>query len=343
MSVNPPQGGVCLCVLGMHRSGTSALMRLLDLLGVEIGSDLWPAGPDNPTGFWESRPIVQTHDELLDSLQSAFDDFWPLPDGWETRAEIQPIRKKLIDMVRSQLAVKPLWGFKDPRTCRLVPLWRTIFNELGTSPRYVVLMRHPREIAGSLAAQNGMSINHALLMTMEHVRAAELSTRSERRVLVTYDQLLTDWRATAARIAHELGITWPVPIEQAETAVAAFLDPGRRHQRAGSRQAESLADPRLLDRAQRQHEILAQAAAGKKLSTRALDRVGRRLVGDLVRHAGWRDTRSARREIITLTAWAAERTRAIEFLTSENRYFRNKLGEPPADPSDPSIRPHATH
>ena len=43
-------------VVGMHRSGTSIVSRLLNLLGAHLGpeDDLMPPKPDNPTGFWEA-------------------------------------------------------------------------------------------------------------------------------------------------------------------------------------------------------------------------------------------------------------------------------------------------
>jgi hypothetical protein len=47
-----------IVVLGMHRSGTSALTRGLSTLGVGLGDTLHPAGSDNPTGFWEDRDII---------------------------------------------------------------------------------------------------------------------------------------------------------------------------------------------------------------------------------------------------------------------------------------------
>jgi hypothetical protein len=273
---------------------------------------------------------------LLDTLKSAFDDFWPLPAGWEARPDIGPMRTKLIDIIRSNFAGKPLWGFKDPRTCRLLPLWRTIFSQRRVSARYVVLIRHPREIAASLAAQNGMSINHALLMTLEHAQAAEFFTRGEKRVLVTYEQLLCDWRATARRIALELDVTWPVSIEQAAATVDTFLDPARRHQRADPRAdpraKQPLCDLKLLDLADRQHDILSKAAHGKSLSIRALDRISAKLTTHVIRNAGWRESRSSRGQVMRLEAWAQDRTAAIEFLTTERDHFKNKLAEMPPEP-----------
>jgi hypothetical protein len=56
MSGTPTQpGGVCVCVLGMHRSGTSALTHILQLLGVQIGDDFLPPAPDNTTSTPSAR------------------------------------------------------------------------------------------------------------------------------------------------------------------------------------------------------------------------------------------------------------------------------------------------
>src|SRR5215469_9555194 len=69
-------------VLGMHRSGTSAVTRVLNLLGVELGTGLMAASPDNERGYWEHLGIVQEHDQLLEALGSSWDDVRALPPDW---------------------------------------------------------------------------------------------------------------------------------------------------------------------------------------------------------------------------------------------------------------------
>jgi hypothetical protein len=62
----------CLIVLGMHRSGTSALAGVLALSGAEPGPSLMPAVETvNPKGFWEHAEVISIHDEVLASLGSA--------------------------------------------------------------------------------------------------------------------------------------------------------------------------------------------------------------------------------------------------------------------------------
>jgi hypothetical protein len=69
-----------VCVLGFGRSGTSLTMRLLHLLGVEIGPQedlLAPGEADNPRGYWEPRWMGGLNDEILAKLGTVW---WrPLP------------------------------------------------------------------------------------------------------------------------------------------------------------------------------------------------------------------------------------------------------------------------
>ena len=59
-----------IVVLGMHRSGTSAITKSLELLGVGLGSELHPAGFDNPKGFWEDRDCLEINERLLKHLET---------------------------------------------------------------------------------------------------------------------------------------------------------------------------------------------------------------------------------------------------------------------------------
>jgi hypothetical protein len=44
-----------ILVAGMHRSGTSALTRAINLAGVPLPNDLKGASPNNQDGFWELK------------------------------------------------------------------------------------------------------------------------------------------------------------------------------------------------------------------------------------------------------------------------------------------------
>jgi len=78
----PPAKRQALVILGMHRSGTSALTRVLSLLGADLPSRLLEPRPDAVRGYWESADLVDIHDRLLKATGLAWDGVLPIPDSW---------------------------------------------------------------------------------------------------------------------------------------------------------------------------------------------------------------------------------------------------------------------
>ena len=223
----------CVLVLGMHRGGTSAFAGTLRTLGVDFGDDLLPGQVENPLGFFEDRTVVRVNDDILDAVGSFWCDLLPDldPADWERHTQ------ELLDEATLKLGVgfghASLWGLKDPRLCRLLPLWLPLLVRLESTPCCVITVRHPLEVAASLVARNRMEPKNAQLLWLEHLLAAEVNTRGLRRVFVTYDGLMNDWRGTVAGIAAALEIDWPHPPGDPVVAdqVDRFLQPALRHHR----------------------------------------------------------------------------------------------------------------
>ena len=58
-------------VLGMHRSGTSAVTRGLQVIGIELGDRLMmPVKGDNDKGFWEDVDLNALNIEMLHAIDS---------------------------------------------------------------------------------------------------------------------------------------------------------------------------------------------------------------------------------------------------------------------------------
>ena len=63
------RGKSIVVVLGMHRSGTSAVTRGLMVMGVELGDHLMPPVPDdNEKGFFEEIDVNAINMEVYQSL-----------------------------------------------------------------------------------------------------------------------------------------------------------------------------------------------------------------------------------------------------------------------------------
>jgi GT2 family glycosyltransferase len=226
-------GSMAILVLGMHRSGTSALTGMLHHFGVALGGNLMPASPDNPRGYWEHADIVAAHEKIFAGLGSDWDDIRALPEGFEHSEAAAEGRRKLTAILGRDFAGAALWGLKDPRLCRLMPLWSMLLDEKRIAPRYILAVRHPLDVAASLDARDGISPARALLLWLGHLLDAERATRGQRRAIVHYEELLGagGWRPVAARLAAELDLAWPHQGAAAEAAVDAFLAPELRRRR----------------------------------------------------------------------------------------------------------------
>jgi hypothetical protein len=215
-------------VLGMHRSGTSALCGALDLIGVDFGQHLMPATDANEKGHWEHEEIVRAHDSLLSSLGSWWDDDEPLPSDWVEREITREVRSLLLGILERDFAQISLFGVKDPRMCRLMPLWFPIFQTLRVEPHFVLVVRHPWEVAESLAKRDGIEHSKSYLLWLEHLVLAESATRDHKRSFIRYGELIDNPVAVLGELREQLGIDLRAPSE-IQTSLRNFLEPSLRH------------------------------------------------------------------------------------------------------------------
>lgn len=213
-------------ILGMHRSGTSALARVLNLLGVELGGRLMAAASDNERGFWEHEGAVQIHEDLLRQLGHSWCDGTPLPEGWMETEAAREAQMQLATIIDLDFLSAPLWGIKDPRMSLLFPLWLPLLKERGIEPLCVVAWRNPLEVAGSLMKRDHLPQETALLCWLAYTTLSLHHALPFPTSIVSYDDLLKDWRGSSARIASDLGLAWP---QQNDAAIEEFLSPELRH------------------------------------------------------------------------------------------------------------------
>ena len=221
-----------ILVLGMHRSGTSAVTGALRLCGVELGTELMQPGPDNPKGFWEHAGVVAIHDRLLAALGSAWNDPRPLPPGWEHGEAARVAAGELEALLRAEFGDKPLWAVKDPRMCRLLPLWWPVLERMGVEPAALFVLRHPREVADSLLARNDWPVGLSRLLWIEHLLDAQAATQDVPRAVLPYADLLDAPEQALVRRMKQLGVVLPVPAPVMREALAGFVSRGDRHHEA---------------------------------------------------------------------------------------------------------------
>lgn len=231
-----------LIILGMHRSGTSALSGTLARLGAAAPRTLIPANPNNPKGFWESTELMKFHDRLLAAAGSQWNDW----DGFDAdRVDpsiLERADQELPALLHREFGDAGLMLIKDPRMCRMFPVWKRTLKALDVCPKVIVPFRSPEEVARSLMARNSFSRPRAQLIWLRHVLDAELFSRDMPRVFLGYAELLRDWRASVARIADALGINWPRHGGKVDTEIDAYLSPSLRHHKADTHVIEAVTE-----------------------------------------------------------------------------------------------------
>ena len=218
-----------VCVLGMHRSGTSVVTQLLGALGLDLGSEDDLLDPDayNPQGYWELGQVVRLNDRLLHRLGGAWDRPPHPPSGWEKAPDLEDLRREAGDLVERFRARNTRWGFKDPRTCLTLPFWLTVLPE----PRFVVCVRDPSSVSASLVRRDGMESADALQLWLRYTSAALEYSTGFARILLSYDDLITDPVSQTRRVAGFLGV--PETAAQAAAArIADVVSPTLRHHSA---------------------------------------------------------------------------------------------------------------
>jgi len=203
-----------LVVLGMHRGGTSALARGLLTLGVSLGDNLWEAKPENERGFWEDRDVYALNEELLIELGETWNSVRLFDARKISPHRLEELLIKGQTLLAGKLAGGGTYGFKDPRTSRLLFYWQRVFVALSLDPCYIIAARNPISVARSLLARNGLRVEQSYLLWMEHMLSALHGTEGCRRVIVDYDLLLQDPTREIQRTRESLAMPVPRGMEQ---------------------------------------------------------------------------------------------------------------------------------
>jgi hypothetical protein len=224
-------------VVGVGRSGTSLLAGILGQLGCRIPQPEVTADDTNPRGFGEPRWVVDFHTKLLrrrrvtnnDSRPAAWESAGAAVDETDTRDELRA-------WLENECAAGGTVVVKDPRTVWFLPLWTRVAAELGVTPSFVTMLRHPAEMLASARRSYGDRQPPAsraaawINVTLE----TEHLTRGKRRAFVRYEDLLADWSGQISRVGRLLDLPRISDVDPARFPEAdAFVDPTLHRHRVG--------------------------------------------------------------------------------------------------------------
>jgi len=221
-----PQG---VLVLGMHRSGTSACTRVLNLLGCALSDNLLGAAEGNESGHWEPLEVVALNDKILESAGSSHDDWGPLNADWRQSAIRAQMVSRASQIITDHTKIGPLFAIKDPRICRLADVWLEAATDAGVDPLVLLMLRNPVEVASSLEARDLMADGYGELLWLRHVLDAEFYSRGQKRIVCRYDELMSNWQVLVGKVTRGLGVSFPRNSPKIHAEISQFLTQTQRH------------------------------------------------------------------------------------------------------------------
>ncbi len=219
-----------IIVLGMHRAGTSAITRLINLMGAYLGPEdqFLPATPDNPKGYWERIDVLQLHEWLLEKLNAD----WHLVSTVDPHQIDPELREAFTQRARKILqgleGNRP-WVMKDPRLCLLLTLWLPLLEV----PICVHVVRHPLATARSLEKRDHFPPHFGAALWEHYAARSLLVSSGLPRFSVCYEQLMEQPVATVRALYENLrnyGVqALHLPTDR---EILAFLQSDLQHHRA---------------------------------------------------------------------------------------------------------------
>jgi hypothetical protein len=195
-------------IFGMGRSGTSALARVLSLCGAALPQELLAHDEGNPRGYWEPLQALQLNDEFLFRHGATWFD--PTLRIQDPIVFNQQERESYIDKIRAffdQVCPgEPLIAIKEPRIAALAEYWFDGARRAGFAIKIVIPVRHPEEVAASLATRYQTSPQLSAALWLKYNLLAEAHSRRLPRIFVEYPNLLRNWRHEIDRISSALSI-----------------------------------------------------------------------------------------------------------------------------------------
>jgi len=209
-------------VLGMHRSGTSALTGLLGNLGIAGPTDPLGATENNLLGYWESTSLVTSSDRFLASQNSHWSTLYRWSLGWwKSAAALEWIDSYWHDL-QNAYNTKEHFVLKDPRLCILIEGMIPCLVDSLLQLDFLLILRPPAEVVISLCKAEEISPYDALNLWIGSVLRAECISRPYSRNILTYSQLINRPQS----ILDSFGLHWNQSfMESRLDQAASFLRP----------------------------------------------------------------------------------------------------------------------
>jgi hypothetical protein len=196
---------VAVLVVGMHRSGTSAVTHVVEAFGLSVGSLDGHLTSDefNRNGYFELHDVVALNDLLLERRGG----WWDAPPDPPELGALGPMADDEMSSIRDLIArnfTGSRFVLKDPRISLLLPIWRAALEQ---EPSIVMVVRDPLDVARSLARRDVMSLSTGLGLWARYNTVLWGSLAGMRVHIVRFEDLMQAPAAVVGEVAESL-LAW---------------------------------------------------------------------------------------------------------------------------------------
>jgi hypothetical protein len=228
-----------IILLGMHRSGTSLTASILEALGISLGDELIHANAANERGYFENAAITHTHvgiNRILNRRPFSPAGFVEYPAAFWQREDIRQHIDELERIVRAEVErAEGVWGFKDPHTAKLLPIWDILLDRLDIEPVFILAVRHPAEVSASTVKRDHVKPDYGELLWMDNNVAALRNTRYRISLVTDYAEWFSDPLTQARQMMELPGINWSGDDDTLRSLLTARIDPRLYHQHSSGK------------------------------------------------------------------------------------------------------------
>lgn len=275
-----------ILILGMHRSGTSALTRLVSMLGASLPRRLLGGREGNETGHWEPECLIAYHDKMLADFDSAWYDWVPLDLKRVDERDLKRIRNDIAKLIEEDYGDSPLIVLKEPRIARFAQFFAEILGDAGYEIKVVVAYRNPIEVIESLLRRtsvwpDGHDRLDAAMLWLAHMLEAEQAARAFSHAVVSYDSVMANPVLAIQAVVDRLGVQAPQKAIDIADAASDFITERQRHH---TRKAEEVVlDPQLAGWVAETYGALCDLEADRNVlaAHEILDRVRNEFVSSM--------------------------------------------------------------
>ena len=194
--MSAPLSSQPLVILGMFRSGTSCVATCFSKLGFYFGekSELFPPDEFNPGGYHELKDLMNLNRKILGVFGMRHFQVEEIPEGWEEIPGTLELVSDLEGLLKAHLGGRERWGWKEPQTSVILPLYRHLFTAQGIEPRYIICVRHPLAVNASQRTHSPLPpIGERVMGLWLHYTLSALhESRGARRMVIHYESFLQD-------------------------------------------------------------------------------------------------------------------------------------------------------